>query len=121
VLAWLAECVGYWLIFKGLGIHTTLDLATFLYAFATVFGSPSPGGMGMADAALAEGAMRLMPGVAGPAALASSILVRIATLWFGVGVGAFALLRMERVIAEARMPPLQPVTGATGATTEGEP
>lgn len=100
--AWMAECVGYWLIFHGLGVTASLDGATFLYAFATVFGAPSPGGMGMADAALAEGAVHLIPAITGPQALAASILVRIATLWFGVGVGAIALLRMERVIAEAR-------------------
>ena len=33
---------------------------------ATVFGAPSPGGMGMADVALVEGAVYLIPGVARP-------------------------------------------------------
>lgn len=102
LVAWGAECVGYWLIFRGLGVAASLDAATFLYAFATVFGAPSPGGMGMADAALAEGAVALIPGITGPQALAASLLVRLATLWFGVLIGALALLRVEAVIADAR-------------------
>jgi uncharacterized membrane protein YbhN (UPF0104 family) len=102
LVAWYAECVGYWLVFRGLGVDTTVGAATFLYAFATVFGAPSPGGMGLADAALAEGAAQVIPQITGPQALAASILIRIATLWFGVALGAVALLRAERVIEGAR-------------------
>lgn len=102
VAAWFAECVGYWLVFRGLAVPASLDVATFLYAFATVFGAPTPGGLGMADAALAEGAIGLLDGIGRPRALAAAILVRLATLWFGVALGAIALLRMEQVIEEAR-------------------
>lgn len=100
LVAWFAECVGYWLVFHGLQVDASLDVSTFLYAFATVFGAPTPGGLGMADAALAEGAISLLDGIGRPRALAAAILVRVATLWFGVALGAIALLRMERVIAE---------------------
>jgi uncharacterized protein (TIRG00374 family) len=105
LVAWFAECVGYWVVFEGLGVTTSLDACTFLYSFATVFGAPSPGGLGFADAALTEGAARLLPGVTAPQALTASLLVRVATLWFGVVLGAFALLRMESVIAGARPAP----------------
>ena len=98
LVAWWAECVGYWLVLYGLGIWAGLDAATFLYAFATVFGAPSPGGMGMADAALAEGAVALVDGLTDPQALAASLLIRVATLWFGVILGAVALLRLESVL-----------------------
>jgi glycosyltransferase 2 family protein len=113
LVAWFAECVGYWLVFRGLNVAATLDVSTFLYAFATVFGAPTPGGLGFADAALAEGAMGLVDGIAKPQALAAAILVRIATLWFGVALGAVALLRMEQVIAQSRSgaelaPPVAP-------------
>lgn len=102
LVAWWAECVGYWLVFVGMGIDAGLDASTFLYAFATVFGAPSPGGMGMADAALAEGAVRLIEGVTAPEALAAALLVRVATLWFGVLLGALTLLRMDAILADAR-------------------
>lgn len=103
--AWLAECVGYWLIFRGLHVEADFGAATFLYAFATVFGGASPGGLGMADGALVEGALRVIPGIDGGQALAAALLVRIATLWFGVLLGAFALFRMEGVIRKYRTRP----------------
>ena len=102
MVAWFAECIGAWLIFQGLQTTATLDQSTFLYAFSTVFGAPSPGGLGMADVALAEGALQIVDGISEGQALAASLLVRLATLWFGVVLGAFALLRMERVIDDAR-------------------
>jgi uncharacterized protein (TIRG00374 family) len=101
MLAWFAECIGAWMIFQGLQTAATLDQATFLYAFSTVFGAPSPGGLGMADVALAEGALQVVPGITEGQALAASLLVRLATLWFGVVLGALALLRMEHVIKDA--------------------
>lgn len=104
LVAWWAECVGYWLVFKGMGVSAGLDVSTFLYAFATVFGAPSPGGMGMADAALAEGAVALVDGLSAPQAVAASLLIRVATLWFGVVLGAVALVRLERVIAAHKEP-----------------
>lgn len=100
LVAWFAECVGYWLVFIGLNQAVSLDAATFLYAFATVFGAPSPGGMGMADAALVEGAVRIAD-IGAAEAFAAALLIRVATLWFGVVLGAFAMLRMERVIEDA--------------------
>lgn len=100
--AWWAECLGAWIVFQALDMPATVDLSTFLYAFSTVFGAPSPGGLGMADVALAEGAMGLMPSVSAGQALAATLLIRVATLWFGVVLGAIALMRMEHVIADAR-------------------
>ncbi len=98
LVAWFAECLGYWIVLYGLGVVAGLDAATFLYAFATVFGAPSPGGMGMADAALAEGAVALVHGLTAPQAVAGSLIIRVATLWFGVVLGAFALFRLESVL-----------------------
>ncbi|MDP2313342.1 MAG: lysylphosphatidylglycerol synthase transmembrane domain-containing protein [Pseudomonadota bacterium] len=93
LVAWGAECVGYMLIFRGFGIAASLDVSTFLYAFATVAGGAMPGGLGVADGALVGGAMELVPGVTEATAVASALLIRVATLWFGVILGAFALLR----------------------------
>jgi uncharacterized membrane protein YbhN (UPF0104 family) len=52
-----------------------------------------PGGLGVADGALVGGAMQLIPGVDEATAVASALLVRVATLWLGVVMGAFALFR----------------------------
>lgn len=104
LVAWFAECVGFWLVFRGLGVDAGLDVSTFLYAFSTVFGAPSPGGMGMSDVALVEGALALIPTLGGGQAVAASLLIRVATLWFGVLLGAVALLRIESVIQRHKTP-----------------
>lgn len=100
--AWWAECVGYWLVFKGLSVEVGLGLSTFLYSFATVFGAPMPGGLGMADVALVEGALPLVEGLTPGQALAASMLIRLATLWLGVIIGAIALLRIDTLLAKSK-------------------
>ncbi len=98
LLAWGAECVGYLLVFEGLGVtQASLDASTFLYAFATVAGGFMPGGLGVADGALVGGAVEII-GTTEASAVAASLLIRVATLWFGVFLGAFALLRFESLL-----------------------
>ncbi len=104
VVAWWAECVGYWLVLHGFGVDASLDLSTFLYAFATVAGGAMPGGLGVADGALGAGAWKLVPEITRAQALASALLVRIATLWFGVGLGAVALFRLGSLLEGAGRP-----------------
>lgn len=98
LVAWGGECVGYMLVFRGFGIDASLEVSTFLYAFATVAGGAMPGGLGVADGALVGGAMELVPGVTEAIAVASALLIRVATLWFGVVIGAVALLRAATLL-----------------------
>lgn len=100
--AWFAECVGLYLIYQGLGADATLEVSTFLYAFSTTAGGFSPGGLGVTDVILGELGLELIPGLTNGAAVAASLLIRIATLWFGVVLGAIALLRIESVIEAHR-------------------
>lgn len=97
LVAWWAECIGFQLVFHGLGEHVGLDGSTFLYAFATVAGGAFPGGIGGADAALAAGATTIFH-VSESVALSAALLIRVATLWFGVLLGAVALLRFNKII-----------------------
>ncbi len=92
MVAWGGECVGYWCVLKGFGADPTLGVSTFLYAFATVSGGASPGGLGIADGVLVELPKRLVTGLDPGSALASALLIRLATLWLGVVLGAIALL-----------------------------
>lgn len=98
--AWGAECVGFLLVFQGLGVEASLDAATFLYAFATVAGGAMPGGLGVSDGALAGGSVAIL-GVSEPVGVAAALLIRVATLWLGVLVGAVALLRFESLMGDA--------------------
>lgn len=98
IIAWGAECVGYMLVFRGLGVDAGLDVSVFLYAFATVAGGAMPGGLGVAEGALAGGAVSLIPGISEANAVASALLIRVATLWLGVGLGAVALFRVASML-----------------------
>ena len=94
-VAWGAEGLGLWLIFRGFGVEAAdVSVSLFLYAFSTIAGAPTPGGLGMADVALQEGALRLLPGITPAQALGAALLCRLATLWLGVAVGAVALVSL---------------------------
>ncbi len=94
--AWYCECTEYWLAFKGFGIHgMEQGVAVFGYAFSTVAGVVSPGGLGPTDVGLIEIAERFTPALHGQkeVATAASFIVRFCTLWFAVIIGAVALMR----------------------------
>jgi uncharacterized protein (TIRG00374 family) len=114
IIAWGAECVGYQVVFHGLGFDVPLRACVFLYAFATVAGGAMPGGLGVADGALAAGAPRLVPGLDHATSVAAALLIRLATLWFGVAIGAFALLRVSSLVGgelDLEKSPAQPQEG----------
>jgi uncharacterized protein (TIRG00374 family) len=99
MVAWFAECVGYKLIFEGFHAHVPVGMATFIYAFSTAAGGATPGGLGVADSALQVLAEQLA-GVSPAQALASAMLVRVATLWMGEILGAIALFRVGDLLAQ---------------------
>lgn len=99
VPAWACECVGFALIVNGFpGEHIALGLAVVIYAATTIAGALSflPGGLGVTDGAmamwLAKGAAR----VDGMTAVDATLLTRLATLWFAVGLGLICLALARR-------------------------
>jgi len=89
--SWFFECLAFYVVLDGLDATTTLRTATFVYAFASLAGALSmlPGGLGVAEGSLA-GLLTLL-GTRPPDAAAATLVIRAATLWFGVGVGALTL------------------------------
>lgn len=99
VIGWGLECVGYWLIVHGLvGAEASLTLCTFLWSTTTLIGALSflPGGLGATEGSLAVLTSRLAVGVTQPAALATTLLIRACTLWYGELVGGLALAALVR-------------------------
>lgn len=99
VVGWGLECVGYWLIVRGLvGAEASLTLCTFLWSTTTLIGALSflPGGLGATEGSLAVLTSRLAVGVTQPAALATTLLIRACTLWYGELVGGLALAALVR-------------------------
>lgn len=90
-VAWLGEGVAMYLVLLGLGIPPsgeTLAIAVFTLSFSTVVGAISalPGGIGAAEASIA-GMLTLLMTLPTGLATAATLLIRFATLWFGVGLG----------------------------------
>jgi uncharacterized membrane protein YbhN (UPF0104 family) len=103
VLAWFGECLAFYLVLVGLGTPGAFSLlfqATFIYATASLLGALSflPGGLGAT-----EGSMALMltqlTGLTRDPAIAATLLIRFATLWFAVLLGVFSLLFFQRRLA----------------------
>lgn len=91
MVSWLGEGIGFYLILVGLGLEPGMSLAStavFVLAFSTVIGAVStlPGGLGAAEASIA-GMLTLIMGFAPATASSATILIRLATLWFGVLLG----------------------------------
>jgi uncharacterized protein (TIRG00374 family) len=90
-VSWMGEGVGFYLLLLGLGLPpsaSTLTSAVFVLAVSTLVGSIStlPGGLGAAEASIT---VLLLLTVTADHALAgaATLLIRLATLWFGVSLG----------------------------------
>jgi uncharacterized protein (TIRG00374 family) len=102
VVGWGCEGVALYLLLHGFGTPVPLPLAVFFYATATLAGAviPVPGGLGVTEAIMQEGLVRLGGIPQGPGTSAM-ILTRFATLWWAVVVGFAAL-----AVLKARFPNL---------------
>jgi uncharacterized protein (TIRG00374 family) len=101
-VAWLGEGVAMYLVLIGLGVPVGLDtfsIAVFVLSFSTVVGAVStlPGGLGAAEASIA-GMLTLLLSVPGSIAAAATLLIRFATLWFGVTLGLIVWAFSQRML-----------------------
>lgn len=96
LVSWSGECAALYFVYVGLGVGPGLDLfikAMFILAVSSLVGSASglPGGLGTADGSMVALTHVL---ISPSATLGSSatLLIRLCTLWFGLGLGGTALL-----------------------------
>ncbi len=96
LVAWGAEGVAFYYIMHTLGSDISLQVALFIYAFSMLVGAISflPGGLGGTEATMVT--LLMMNNVAQPQAVAATVIIRLATLWFAVALGIFSLVMMER-------------------------
>jgi uncharacterized protein (TIRG00374 family) len=102
VVSWLGECLAFFLVLVGLGIPATwsvLMAAIFVFAASTWIGGASmlPGGLGAAELTVAGLLLVTIDDPAMNSTLAgtATLLIRFATLWFGVLIGIVALSRVS--------------------------
>jgi len=96
LVAWGAEGVAFYYIMHVLGSDMPLQVALFIYAFSMLVGALSflPGGLGGTEATMV--ALLMLNNVAQSQAVAATVLIRLATLWFAVALGVIALSIAER-------------------------
>ncbi len=93
VVAWGAEALAFYWVLNWLGADISLTFAVFVYALSMLAGALSflPGGLGGAEAVMVS--LLVLKGMATPAAVAATVFIRLATLWFAVVIGLVALIK----------------------------
>lgn len=91
VVAWGAEALAFFWVLGWLGTDVSLSVAVFVYAASMLAGAVSflPGGLGSAEAAMLS--LLALAGMSVPDAVAATVFIRLATLWFAVLLGLLAL------------------------------
>jgi len=94
--AWLSEGLALWVILKGLDASLDIHRVVPVYAAATLVGAITtlPGGLVGTEGSML--ALLQQSGIARGTASASTLLVRLATLWFAVAVGLVAWAWLTR-------------------------
>ena len=117
-LSWLGEGLGMYLILLGLGVTPgweALSVGVFALSFSVAVGAAStlPGGLGAAEATIAV-ILSLALGLDSAVAAAATLLIRFATLWFGVSLGLVAWAFSPHLLGlgNARLP-AAPAEGET--------
>jgi uncharacterized protein (TIRG00374 family) len=120
VVSWFGECLAFFLVLTGLGMDATWTLllaAVFVFAISSWLGGASmlPGGLGAAELSVAGLLLIVVDDPAMTATLAgtATLLIRFATLWFGVLLGVLALSRVSSW--HGTVSPIDPVDGAQPA------
>ena len=114
VVSWFGEVIALMLVMIGLDIPFSpllIIICAFILSAATLIGSITllPGGLGTTDASIAGMLKFLIPAQLGIAvtestAVAATLIIRFATLWFGVGIGLVALALMQRRLGRLALP-----------------
>lgn len=93
IIAWGAEALAFHWVLQWLGADLGLSFAIFVYALSMLAGALSfmPGGLGGAEAVMVS--LLTLKGVPMPAAVAATVFIRLATLWFAVVIGLVALIQ----------------------------
>jgi len=94
-VSWAGECLAFFLVLVGLGEDASALLAVkaaFILSASTLGASLVllPGGLGFAEGGI-TGLCQVLLDMTRSAAVAAALLIRLCTLWFGVGLGALML------------------------------
>ncbi len=100
IVSWSGEAVALYYVFWGLGAEPGWELifqSLFILSISTMAGAVLllPGGLGAAETGITSLGQALV-GLGSAAAAAATLVIRLCTLWFGVGLGFIALAIIAR-------------------------
>ncbi len=105
-LSWGLECLGVYLCAVGLDVDRPFLLVVFVFAVSSLVGvlSMLPGGIGAVEAGLA-GQFVAVAGLSTGLAVALTLVIRLATLWFATLVGIVGLFAVRALLGSASISP----------------
>ena len=108
VVSWASQGIGFYLVLLGFGAEAGVgSLLTAVSAFnmSTVVGAvvATPGGLGGVESSLAALSIQLLD-MSRPAAVAAALVIRFATLWFGVAIGLVCLALWPHLLTVQKGP-----------------
>jgi glycosyltransferase 2 family protein len=101
-LSWGLECLGVYLCAVGLEADRSFLLVVFVFAVSSLVGvlSMLPGGIGAVEAGL-TGQFVAVAGLSAGLAVALTLVIRLATLWFAALVGLVGLFAVRALLGDA--------------------
>lgn len=103
-LSWGLECLAVYLCAVGLGADISFLLVVFVFAVSSLVGvlSMLPGGIGAVEAGL-TGQFVAIAGLSTGVAVALTLVIRLATLWFATLVGIVGLFAVRALLGNTSM------------------
>jgi uncharacterized protein (TIRG00374 family) len=97
-VSWFFESLAAYVCVRGLDLDLSLGDTIVVFSLGSLAGAASflPGGLGVADASMTA-LIRVLGDVPKAAAAAATVLIRLATLWYGVALGLVGLAVEERL------------------------
>lgn len=97
LIGWGAEVYAFWLLLNWMGAEVGLGASAAIFIFATLAGGATgaPGGVGGAEAVM----VALLAGVGVPleVSVPATLIIRVTTLWFAIGIGLLIFPVAERM------------------------
>jgi uncharacterized membrane protein YbhN (UPF0104 family) len=90
--SWFCECLAAYVCVRGLRLDLSLGETVVVFSLGSLAGALSflPGGLGVAEGSM-TGLIRVLGDVPRAGAVAATVLIRLATLWFAVALGLVGL------------------------------
>lgn len=96
ILSWSLECLAFYLILINFDLNVTILFPTFVYSLSIIAGAVSmlPGGLGITEGSLSL--ILISNGISNETAIASTLIIRVVTLWFAVLLGSAVLFFFQK-------------------------